>query len=492
MLIKGVHLSYTGKTITDASGSAPIHTGMGGYGSSTDTTKVYDCYAIIGAYRTAQMTETVFQVLPVKLVEQGGTVEGGDLTIAQYQALADGTDTEAFNAVTTLAQSGSRLFVKDETGYMLIFGNVGKTYNTGDIIPAGFSGQKTTYDGEPELQNPKNFAESTESTTVTAVEANAAYLKHENFAHYVVFKNATISGGKIYDADGAEVAFYCNMGANLPSDETKTYDIYGIVGSHGKTNTVYQLLPTEFKATDGSEEQIPEVADVEALYDLNKGINARIKSDLVAIFQQGNRLFVKNNDTFTLVYGPLTETFENGDIIRDAVASWTEYQGAKQLVPVDSTFVVAEKGAAVEPVELSLEEMGQDMVHTYFLVKNATITATETANTYMVNDGTIDMKAFNQFGIEMPEDLEAQYDIKCFLTVYKQELELYPVEITKVGGDLIPGDVDGNGSVGVEDVNAVINVMLGKAQNPLADLSGNGSVGVEDVNAVINIMLGKN
>ncbi|MBR1474523.1 MAG: hypothetical protein IJ613_02980 [Muribaculaceae bacterium] len=56
----------------------------------------------------------------------------------------------------------------------------------------------------------------------------------------------------------------------------------------------------------------------------------------------------------------------------------------------------------------------------------------------------------------------------------------------------VPGDVDGNGSVGVEDVNAVINVMLGKAQNPLADLSGNGSVGVEDVNAVINIMLGKN
>ena len=55
----------------------------------------------------------------------------------------------------------------------------------------------------------------------------------------------------------------------------------------------------------------------------------------------------------------------------------------------------------------------------------------------------------------------------------------------------IPGDVDGNGSVGVEDVNAVINVMLGKSENPNADLNGNGSVGVEDVNAVINIMLGK-
>ena len=55
----------------------------------------------------------------------------------------------------------------------------------------------------------------------------------------------------------------------------------------------------------------------------------------------------------------------------------------------------------------------------------------------------------------------------------------------------VPGDVDGNGSVGIEDVNAVINVMLGKAENALADVDGNGSVGIEDVNAVINIMLRK-
>ncbi|MBR1476311.1 MAG: glycosyl hydrolase 53 family protein [Muribaculaceae bacterium] len=55
----------------------------------------------------------------------------------------------------------------------------------------------------------------------------------------------------------------------------------------------------------------------------------------------------------------------------------------------------------------------------------------------------------------------------------------------------IAGDVDGNGSVGIEDVNEVINVMLGKAENALADVDGGGSVGIEDVNAVINIMLGK-
>lgn len=500
VLIKGVHLSLTDKTITDASGKAPIHTGMGGYGNTTDTTKVWDCYAIIGSYRPQTADSTIFQVLPVKLVESGSVEPpvGDGITIAQFQELEDGTVTEPFNAVTVLAQATDkkRTFVKDETGYMLIYNNSGlsQTYSKGAIIPAGFTGKKTTWDGEPELATPfTGFQASTESTTVTAVEAKAAYLKHENFGHYIVVKNASISDGKIYDADNAEVAFYCNMGASLPSDTEKTYNIYGIVGSHKNGNNIdYQLLPTEFKPTDGSDVELPEVDDVQALFELNKGTNARIKSDLVAIYQKGNRLFVKNNDTFTLVYGTLTETFENGDIIRDAVASWSEYQGAKQLVPVDSTFVVAEKGSPVEPVESVLEDMGQDMVHTYFIIKNAALTDST------ITDETMTMKMFNQFEIDLTGiEEDAQYDVKGFLTVYKQELEIYPVEISKVGGEDpgVPGDVTGDGEVDIADVNAIINIMLQK--NPAsdypgnADVTGDGGVDIADVNAVINIMLGK-
>lgn len=59
----------------------------------------------------------------------------------------------------------------------------------------------------------------------------------------------------------------------------------------------------------------------------------------------------------------------------------------------------------------------------------------------------------------------------------------------------ILGDVNSDGKVDVSDVNIVINVMLGKNQDPQvklwADLNDDGSVDVSDVNAVINIMLGK-
>ena len=70
----------------------------------------------------------------------------------------------------------------------------------------------------------------------------------------------------------------------------------------------------------------------------------------------------------------------------------------------------------------------------------------------------------------------------------------------ELGGG-VTGDVNGDGTVDISDVNAVINVMLGKSLTPSpspggegspADINGDGTVDIADVNMVINIMLGKN
>lgn len=56
----------------------------------------------------------------------------------------------------------------------------------------------------------------------------------------------------------------------------------------------------------------------------------------------------------------------------------------------------------------------------------------------------------------------------------------------------VKGDVTGDGIVDIADVNAVINMMLGKVeQTPAGDVTGDGGVDIADVNAVINVMLGK-
>ena len=56
----------------------------------------------------------------------------------------------------------------------------------------------------------------------------------------------------------------------------------------------------------------------------------------------------------------------------------------------------------------------------------------------------------------------------------------------------IKGDVTGDARVDISDVNAVINVVLGKVPSTAAaDVNGDYSVDISDVNLVINIMLGK-
>ncbi len=56
----------------------------------------------------------------------------------------------------------------------------------------------------------------------------------------------------------------------------------------------------------------------------------------------------------------------------------------------------------------------------------------------------------------------------------------------------VRGDVNGSGVVDIDDVNAVINVMLDRVE-PTAgtDVNGDGLVDIDDLNVVINVILGK-
>ena len=52
------------------------------------------------------------------------------------------------------------------------------------------------------------------------------------------------------------------------------------------------------------------------------------------------------------------------------------------------------------------------------------------------------------------------------------------------------GDVNGDGTVDVDDLNAVINVILDVPHRVNGDVNGNGAVDVDDLNEVINVILG--
>ncbi|MBR1803287.1 MAG: choice-of-anchor J domain-containing protein, partial [Muribaculaceae bacterium] len=81
---------------------------------------------------------------------------------------------------------------------------------------------------------------------------------------------------------------------------------------------------------------------------------------------------------------------------------------------------------------------------------------------------------------------KATYTVK---TIFEQGTSAMSNEWTLTN----PADLNGDGKIDVEDVNAIINIILHLANRedyPGADLNGDSKVDVEDVNAMINFILG--
>ena len=56
--------------------------------------------------------------------------------------------------------------------------------------------------------------------------------------------------------------------------------------------------------------------------------------------------------------------------------------------------------------------------------------------------------------------------------------------------ELIRGDVDGNGKVNIDDVTALIDILLKGSEAPAAaDVDGDGKVNIDDVTALIDLLL---
>ena len=421
--------------------------------------------------------------------------------IAAFAALTDNTNASISNPVVVTYANGQNTYVKDASGFMCIYGNeLSGKYSQGDVIPAGFGGVKTIYNTGVEMKYPLfGFEDATETQTVEADEVTVANFGNSQMWQYVVLRGAQITyhngrylGFRVENSTDS-VAGYNQFDFTLP-DLNGTYDIYGIVTSYQGN---IQMYPIEF--VDVNPTYVDNIAELMAL---ETGVNATITNPVTVLYHSGKQLYIMDESAYMLVYGSLANTYNNGDQLTGIAGNWTIHNGLTEIIPVASTFGEATPGTPVEPELLPIEEISQDLIHHYLRIENCTITAIEgdTRNFTLADETGEMVMRLNFSAVSIAEDFDftANYNVEGFLAYYKsddgatEQLQFYPNLIEKVGGTVVPGDVDGDGAVTAGDVTALYNYILNNDSSSIVngDQDGDGSITAGDVTFVYNILLG--
>lgn len=168
-------------------------------------------------------------------------------TVAEIKALADNTEFTFTGRLVVSghahASSGTNnwLFAQDETGGIQLF-KATQDYEKNDVVPAGFTATKKTYNGAAQLQDIANMQAATETLELVAEELTPAQINLDKVFKYVVIKGATVVDNNITVGEESVVIYNNRFNTSIPSDGN-TYDVYGITSYFNGTN---QFMPLEF------------------------------------------------------------------------------------------------------------------------------------------------------------------------------------------------------------------------------------------------------
>ncbi|MBQ2074893.1 MAG: chitobiase/beta-hexosaminidase C-terminal domain-containing protein, partial [Muribaculaceae bacterium] len=95
-------------------------------------------------------------------------------TVAEFNALPNNTVFTFTGSLVATGQTGKYLFAQDSEKGILIYGNIGQTYSDLAVIPGGWTGKKTTFNGAPEAANPAGLAAATDHADLAPEEMTPA------------------------------------------------------------------------------------------------------------------------------------------------------------------------------------------------------------------------------------------------------------------------------------------------------------------------------
>ena len=196
-------------------------------------------------------------------------------SLANINTLDDGTEFQFTTEAYVQYQWGNYLWLMqlDDDYYAyaaMVYGDVGRTYQVGAVIPAGWTGVKTTYKGLVEITNPTHFKNATSLVDDMFTEPfdMTGYMSYIESDHYenmrVKFNGISLSeiddSGNFtitsYEKDENEnpitvtMAGYNKFGIDYPAiDPAEKYNIDGMVTIY---NNNYQIYPITIEESPGT------------------------------------------------------------------------------------------------------------------------------------------------------------------------------------------------------------------------------------------------
>lgn len=172
----------------------------------------------------------------------------------------------------------------------------------------------------------------------------------------------------------------------------------------------------------------------------------KINTPLTAIYQCGRNLYLTDGTDYILSYNSgnvqaVTDlAAQNGDQIRFMTGSYKLQAGLPEIIPS----AVGEKsaGTAVEPQELAIEELSNDILNTYVKITGVNIVAAADANNYTATDETGSITIYNTFSnatyypnaITLPDGTTGNtvpegegFTVYGFVSCYNSTLQITPI-----------------------------------------------------------------
>ncbi len=291
--------------------------------------------------------------------------------------------------------------------------------------------------------------------TITAVTGGYNIQDAEGYYYFQTGSYNSFNRSLDMPEDGAvwSIAVQADGSVKISNNSTGKFvqfdSSYGNFGCYADAKGTLPFLYEE-GATAQSKPAAPveEVATIAEWLEKASTAKVKITGTVTVMYQNGRYLYVKDNTSALLVYGDLTNKYNNGDQLTGITGSYTNYsQGLFEMVPDDASFGAATAGTAVEPEQVQVEDIAVDQVSQYIVLKGVSVveatddTGAAVANTYTMTDDSGSITLYNQFNnpsyydvVEVITKETKTLTVEGFISVRYGVAQIVPTKVSDPSG----------------------------------------------------------